>query len=100
MIGLDYDRDSESCCPGCGVYMEVIGPPGPRHSYDCPETQREREQAARNAAREEAFWQKYPVTRWPCGCVASAQGVESPCFKPNCRLLSKWRNFPGGTYGF
>ena len=29
-------RDS-SCCIHCGVYMEVIGPPGPTHAPGCPE---------------------------------------------------------------
>lgn len=29
------DRDG-STCSGCGVYMEVIGPPGPMHKDGCP----------------------------------------------------------------
>jgi hypothetical protein len=32
----NWDADDDGTCPGCGVYMEVIGPPGPRHKEDCP----------------------------------------------------------------
>lgn len=31
------DDENESNCPYCGVYMEVIGPPGPQHKKGCPE---------------------------------------------------------------
>lgn len=30
----DYD-DGSYCCH-CGVYLEVIGPPGPIHASNCP----------------------------------------------------------------
>lgn len=32
----NWTDDDDGTCPGCGVYMEVIGPPGPRHSDVCP----------------------------------------------------------------
>lgn len=35
MYPPDYDPDP-STCSGCGVEMEVIGPPGPRHRDGCP----------------------------------------------------------------
>jgi len=33
---LNWDNDDDSCCRHCGCEMEVIGPPGPDHSPDCP----------------------------------------------------------------
>jgi hypothetical protein len=32
----DYDDDDGECCVGCGIRMDVIGPPGPQHLDDCP----------------------------------------------------------------
>lgn len=36
MYPRDYRHEDDNSCPHCGVDMEVIGPPGPRHRGDCP----------------------------------------------------------------
>ena len=90
MIGLS-EYDPEFCCYGCGVNMEGShGPPGPRHHADCPVEQQERLRAEREAMAERRFWSRNPVRHWSCGCRASEQGVEEPCFQPNCALLRAW----------
>lgn len=33
------DGENDANCPYCGVYTEVIGPPGPQHKKGCPENE-------------------------------------------------------------
>jgi hypothetical protein len=35
MPNFEYDPDGQFC-PGCGINLEVIGPPGPIHKAGCP----------------------------------------------------------------
>jgi len=92
MIG-PHDYEDSDTCGYCGVYMAVIGPPGPQHRAHCPVRIEEQIRADESRRKEEAFDLRYGNRAWRCGCVVTARGVEEPCFKPNCELLASWRGF-------
>lgn len=49
--------DDDDCCSGCGVRMDVIGPPGPIHRQGCPDapaSQRPGRRTGRNLTTEES----------------------------------------------
>lgn len=80
MYGSNYRHPEDSSCPHCGVEMEVIGPPGPRHKAGCPAAPKS----------EPAKWLGHGTKS--CGCVVDGFNVVEPCFTRAC-VLVKWGGF-------
>lgn len=55
MFGPDPD---DGRCSYCGVDMEVIGPPGPRHADDCPYNARPVDEPNLTDAEFKKQWKK------------------------------------------
>lgn len=82
-----YEED-EDCCHGCGVRMDVIGPPGPTHRLTCPVAIEERAKSAVSQERNRRMLSWFQG-RLACGCVVSGESILDICLKPSCVLLQE-----------
>lgn len=83
MIGMDTDED---CCSYCGISMDVIGPPGPRHRTSCPVTIEERMNSAKERENNRRLLSWFQG-RLACGCVVFGEDILEICLTPSCVIL-------------
>lgn len=81
MYGSNSRHPDDSSCSGCGVEMEVIGPPGPRHAAGCPSAP---------APEPPPKWLGHGTLK--CGCVVDGFNIMDPCFTKQC-VLVRWGGF-------